>query len=41
MGKMDNMETLINETENRLHITIPKVYKDFLAEGNEMIFHFL
>ena len=37
---MDTKEvaTCISEVENRLNITIPKVYKDFLLEHNDMEF---
>lgn len=35
---MKNTEIQIMEVENRLHVVIPKVYRDFLLSGNKMIF---
>lgn len=35
---MKNTENQIMEVENRLHIVIPKVYRDFLLSGNKMVF---
>ena len=36
---MEQIEKMISETENRLHIVIPKVYRDFLLAGREMEFY--
>lgn len=35
---MEHIESKIKETENKLHIVIPKVYREFLLAGHEMEF---
>lgn len=35
---MEQIEKMISETENRLHIVIPKVYREFLLSGKETEF---